>query len=410
VIRLKEPLLQHSLWLIGATAVGHVGNYVYHVICGRMMPDAEYGLMMALFGGVNLILIPMAALGVTLTRAVRLSSHARLSDWLRQWSVRLAIVAAGMFVLAAVMAPAFQRRELSGRAAPLLLAAAIPALNLFLILTGSALQGIQAFRELSLRGSVLFVIRALLVGVCLTLGFRAAGWALLAHLLGMLTALAFSIWALKRLGGRAISSDTSSVTVHVADLGVALPVLLSFAVLMSADVVLVRTWLAEVSGPYAQAATLGRMILWLPLPVAQAMFPKVVRDHQTTSEHRNTALRAVGYTLLLVIPAFVVCWAGADLALRMMFGESSPEQVQWMRGIAVAMLPLAPLHVWIQYELARGKLLRLLPVLAGTGVYLTMSILHHETPDQIVRALQIATFTALLFCLVGLFVSKRQRA
>ncbi len=399
--RLQEPLLRHSLWLMAATLVGHVGNYAYHVICGRMMPDSEYGYLMALFSGANLILIPMTALGVTLTRAVRLSAQTGLSEWMRKWSFRLAGVAALILGGAAIWAPFFQDHELSGRAAPLMLAAAIPALNLFLTLTGAGLQGIQAFPKLFLRGSILFVVRALLVGACLTLGFRAAGWAILAHLFGMMASLAFSVWALRSTDQVAEPSPDTSIAMDASDLWVALPVLLSFAVLMSADVILVRIWAPDLSGRFAQAATLGRMILWLPLPIAQAMFPKVVRKEITTSGHRKMAIRAVGYTLLLVVPAFIACWFGAGLALNLMFGHSSPDQINWLRGTALAMMPLAPLHIWIHYELARGKLIRLLPVITGAAVYLAMAKLNHTTPDHILDVLQLASSATLFLCLIA---------
>lgn len=404
----KDPLLQHSLWLIAATGVGHIGNYVYHVICGRMMPEDEYGLMMALFGGVNLLLIPMAAVGVAFTRAVRLSSEANLGRWMLRWAGRLGFGSLILLGVAVLVSPLFKEQELSGRAAPLILAVSIPALNLFLVLTGSGLQGMQSFRDLSLRGSILFTVRALCVGACLSLGFRAAGWAILAHLLGMVMALLFSLWALKRAGWSLQSAGASFPKLEGLDFGAALPVLVSFAVLMSADVVLVRSWLAEDSGAYAQAATLGRMILWLPLPIAQAMFPKVVRETETTSEHRRTALKAVLYTLILVIPAFVACWLGADLALRIVFGASTPEQVTWLRSLAIAMLPLAPLHVWIHYELARGKLIRLLPIVAGAVLYVILAASRHSTPEQIIQALQISTASTLLLCMGGLFAKKQE--
>lgn len=403
-------LLRHSLVLMAATGIGHVGNYVYHVVAGRMLSDTEYGLLMALFGAVNVVLLPMGALRIALSRAVAADTRpAAITGLFRHWLRRLWIVALVILGAALVCTPWIQTGLDFGRWAPVLLAAAIPALNLFLMLTGAGLEGLQRFSWLALRGGMLFTVRALLVGLCLGFGFRAAGWALLAHLLGMSAALGFSLWGLRR-DPRPVPAAPVQPPPVSRDALLALPLLAAFAVLMSVDVLLVRTWFSpEVSGRFAQAATLGRMILWLPLPIANAMFPKVVRTGASSSEHRKTALAAVAYTMALTLIALGLAWGLAPLGFFLVYGiaDVPPAQITWLRQVALAMTPLAPLHVWMHYELARGSIRRLTPILLGAAVFLTLAALRHRDIGQVIQALQLATLTALVGSVAVLVFRKR---
>lgn len=401
-----DRLERHSLLLLAATLVGHGGNYVYHVICGRLLPASEYGLLMALFGAVNLVLLPMSALSMALTRGVAadLSAHGGhgIAALFRRWS--LGMSAAGLAIVAAVWlgSPWLRSAWDLGRTAPLLIAAVIPGLNLFLVLNGAGLQGLQHFRGLALRSCLLFVGRALLVGGCLLLGFRAAGWALLAHVLAMGLALAFGAGLLRRRVSP--STDEGHVPPPLLRQALAaMPVLLSVSALMTADVVLARhLYPAELSGRFAQAATLGRMILWLPLPIAQAMFPKVVQDQQASGNAPHTLRKALAYTLALILGALAVGWVGAPLGLRLLYGiaDPVPEQVGWLRGVALAMALLGPAHLLMQYDLARGRLLRPPPLCACALGYVGYALWARPDIPGLVAALQTACLLSLLSLMV----------
>lgn len=412
MIRTRDQLEKQSLILITAALFGHVSNYAYHLITGRLLSENEYGLLMALFGVINLVLLPMSALGLALTRAVSADVLSRKGNGIRplcrRWTLGL-LPAALFFPAAALLAaPALQARYDFHRLAPLLLAALIPALNFFLTLSGSALQGLQQFSGLALRGSLLFVCRALLVGACLLLGWRAAGWALLAHLLGMLAALGVSVsFLLRALPGGQAQAAPPARPILLQTLG-AMPVLLAFSTLMTADVILARRFFDPVlSGQFAQAATLGRMILWLPLPIAQVIFPKVVRERQPSPAQRHTLRKALGYTLLIILGTLGLAWGFAPQALQLVYGIAQPpaQQVAWFRGTALAMGLLGPVYLLMQYELARGKIRRLLPLCLIAPFFPLLSAFHHAAPGDLIRIL-IALNGAALLC--GLWVLRRE--
>jgi O-antigen/teichoic acid export membrane protein len=311
--------------------IGYAGNYAYHLITGRMLSEIEYGLLIALFGIINLLLLPMSALGLAFTRAISIDLEHSHGSGLKNLTVKGSIgmtgAAFGILVLAVGFSGSLQQAFGFNRLAPIFLAACILGTNLLLTLSGSLLQGLQQFKGLALRGSLLFVLRALLVGFCLFFGWRAAGWALLAHLLGMVVALGVSFWVVKKhLPAPDLSHriEVRPILMHALRLA---PLLLAFSTLMTADVILAKHYFDPLtSGQFAQAATLGRMILWLPLPIAQVMFPKVDRKDIATDAQRHTLFKALGYTLILILGALVVGWVGAPYALRWIFGISSPSR------------------------------------------------------------------------------------
>ncbi len=413
-MRIKGQFESQSLMLITAAMVGHVGNYAYHMITGRLLSATEYGLLMALFGMINILLIPMSALGLALTRAVSVDLHQQKGQGLpaltRKWAKGMSLTALGFLILAWIFAQPLQSALGFNRLAPILLAACIPGFNLLLTLCGALLQGLQQFKGLALRGSMLFVLRALLVSACLLLGWKAAGWALLAHLLGMLGAFAVGVWFLwSKLPttSTAPSPPTSPILFQALK---AFPILLAFSTLMTADVILARSYFdPDLSGRFAQAATLGRMILWLPLPIAQVLFPKVVREGEASPAQRKTLRKAMGYTLSMVLAASALAWIFAPLALRIVFGitDAPATQIFWLRGVALAMAPLGPVYLLMQYELARGKIQRMLPLWFLAPAFLIASIFLHESPAQLIYLLMGINGLALLSCLPQLFTEQR---
>ncbi len=399
-----DRLERHSLLLFAATAAAHAGNTLYHAVAGRLLSDAEYGLLMSLFGAVNLLLLPMGALSLALTRAVAplADNGGLLRARLRRWGLVLCAAVAGLLLVVPLFAPLLDRWLDLPRRAPLWLAALIPALNLGLVLSGAALQGLQRFGALAGRGALLFGVRAGLIGVCLGLGFRAAGWALLAHLLGMTAALVFSLLALRAAlppdGPRPARVPAGVRFESMA----ALPPLLAFAALLSLDAVLARhLYEADVAGRFAQAALLGRMILWLPLPIAQAMFPKVVRDGVATPGQTRILRKAMAYSLALALAAALGCALLAAPALRLLFGTeaATPEKILWLRGYGFAVAPLALTHLLIQYELARGRLGRLLPLCAVALLYPVLALGLRPEPAVLIGLLGALNLAALLVTL-----------
>ena len=387
----QDRLEQHSLLMMAATLAGHAGNYLFHLIAGRGLPTSEYGLLAALLALVNMTALPLTALSVSMTRVIARDPANMAASLSRRWILRTVWAATALLATGVLLLRPLQSWMDLHRTPPVLMTLLIVCLNLFLLLTGSMLQGLQRFSWLAGRGTLLFTARALFLIPCLYLGFAAAGWALFAHLLAMLLALGFSLWGLRDLSQTAAKPAPAVPILRPALMS--LPALGGFAVLMTADVVLARRlYDQDLAGTFAQAAVVGRMILWLPLPIAAAMLPKVVHPAP------HTLRKACGYTLLLVLAALSVCWVAGDLLLWILFGirHPDPEQTRLLRHIGLAMAPLGPVHVLIHYELAQNRMRHLWPLLFLALGYVLTVLRTAPPPMTLVRILQVCTTAAFL--------------
>lgn len=350
-----DRLERHALLMLAASMAGHLGNAFFHMLTGRVLPIGEYGLLIAVLGALQLFQLPLTALNLTLARQSAADPAlvvAILRRGLRH-SLLLTLCAFLWLGWARPAVQAFFATQWDGLSPALSL---LIGFSFALTLTGGLLQGRQRFRWMAARALSLFLLRALFAAG-LIFGLRAsAGAALLAHLLAMAATLGVSLaglradWARLPAPAAPLPSAGGALGAHVLK---TLPALAGFAILMSADVVMARRLFSpETSGRFAQAAVLARMVLWLPLPVASAMFPKVVTPGP---EARRTLRKATLYTLALLLGTLAGFWLLCPVLLRGLYGHADAQLASWTRAMALAVAPLGLTHVRLQFELAQGR-------------------------------------------------------
>jgi len=390
-----DRLERHALLMLAAALCGHLGNYVFHALTGRMLPIGEYGLMIAVLGALQILQLPLTALNLSVARHTAAHpghTRALLVSGLRLLS-GISLLSALLIGIGAAPLLAFFAAD---RVSLLPILAALIGLSLLVTLTGGILQGHQKFRWLAARALSLFFLRALFCLAILTRLYPRAESALLAHLLAMAATLGISLAGIRfftpfnRIGPPARIPLPAMGTQSLK----ALPALAGFAILMSADVLLVRRYFpAETSGRFAQAAVLARMVLWLPLPIASAMFPKVIHPG---ADARHTLQKATLYTLALLVLTLTAFRMAAPLLLELLYGSSTPEQILWTRHMALAMAPLAFTHVRLQFELAQKRFA------GGTGLliialgYLLAVSRYHPDVPRLITVLTLATLLSTL--------------
>ena len=417
-----DRLERHALLMLIASLSGHVGNYVFHSLTGRLLPLADYGLMIAVLGALQILHLPLTALNMAV--AQHTAAHPKASRALLAKGSRLLLILSLLVSLILWMAQVPLLTFFSSDRSILLpLAAILIALSLFLTLTGGLLQGHQKFRWLAARSLSLFLLRALFCLVLLLAVYPAAELALLAHLLAMLATLAVSLTGIRHCIAEKISGHASRLDLMPVGLQTlkALPALAGFAVLMSADVVLVRRYFSpETSGRFAQAAVLARMVLWLPLPIASAMYPKVITPGTAA---RHTLRKAAAYTGALLLLTLAGFWLTAPLLLNLLYGTAnpeilspeilspelvSPELVSWTRHMALAMAPLAFTHVLLQYDLAQKRFVASGVLLLMAFGYLAAVALHHPTIESLIKILLLTNSISAIALSSHMMMKKSQ--
>jgi len=390
----RDQLEKHSMLMLLASFSGHAGNYLYHTLSGRFLSVSDYGLLTASLGLLQISTLPLQAFSLSLA-AQSARRPAVAAPLLHLWTRRILHLSPALLLVTLLSASATGHSPLLAfLLTPVFIAGAL------LSLQGGLLQGLQRFSWMAVRAVCLFSGRALLLGLLLLMGARSGAGALAAHGLAVLLTLWVSRKGLHRLPDSAAATAPAVLRESLRGF----PALAGFAVLMSADVVLARLlWDPETAGRFAQAAIPARMILWLPLPIASALFPKIaVTDPASTLVFR----KAILYTLLLLFGAWAACMLFPALPLRILYGppDAAGHPVDWLRGMATAMAPLGFAHLLLQSALARGQSthLFLLPLLAA--IYLVAASRFAENPETLIALLTGLSWLAAAGLTAGLFV------
>lgn len=411
---LKDDLLRHSMVLFVSMMIVHVCNMGYQMVVSRMLPPSEYALLASFLGVLLIIARPMNVLSTGMNHYTRLleeqDRRGDIKRLLRKWMILAGLPS---LVLSALMigfsAHLAQLFHLERKAPLVVLALSLPVLFMMPVVTGTV-QGLQYFGW----SAIVSILRGVLrVGICaaaLVWIYAASGWALVGHTGSMyIAAFILFVMLMVRLRGTSGSADPlPSMKLYLSQ---SLVIQAGYAVLMTADVVLVNHYFPHETG-FSYAATLGRLVASVAVAVGMAMFPKVVTSGKETDQHKKIFLRSMIYSLFCTIPALLVCFLIPEFLLRFIFGvkDASDSMILFVRMMALVMAIASILNIIVQYAIAQRSFKAVAPVVVSAVLYLGVVFFYHGTIMQIIVTALCCNLTALgasLFLLMNRSIEKR---
>lgn len=411
----SDALLRHSLLLLVASQAVNATNLLYQWLMIRALPPAEYGSLMAVLGLILSAAVPLEALRAAVARQVaRLAADgagtAALRGAVARWLRGLTAAALLTWI------PAFAAERLAemfGFATPRLVVAALAALSatLFTPALHGALQGVEAFGRLSMAG-ILYAAARIALGMALVLGWSATALAATAGnvMASALALVAVFLWwrsaASGRTGGPAAAASAAE-RAEVVFFARALIVLAAFGGLMNADVPMAKLYFPpEAAGVFARAATIARAVVFLPMPIAIAVFPKIIARARDATARRQLERRAWLFTAALIAAATAGAWLISGPLWQFFVGKPpTAGELRLTRQLLLAMAPLGAIYLQVNLLLARGEWRRglwLVPVFFGYALAVGF---WHSTPAAIAAALGCSGLAGLL----GLAIPERCR-
>lgn len=377
-------LFRHGALMVVGTLAGAACNAGFHMVSGRLLDASAYGALVAMLGIVLAFSQPMLALQNTLAhRIALLCRDGRRSDvpacfrrWL-PWPVLLAVpllpAAAWLF-----RAPLGAFWNTDGRL--VVLTAAILPLTMGMSLFSGLWQGMQSFFWLAFAPQAWGVVRLLLGTALMFAGFRTATAALSAQFAGVLLVLLLGGLYLLRLPrapspAQALREPGPGHASSGRYLVLSCLSLVAYGLLMNLDTALAKHWFpADAAGLFAKAATIARTAVFLPVPIAAALFPKVASDGTLPPGSAQLLRRALLYAGLLVAAAAAVCVALPSLPWLILYGPC-PADLQsqahlLVRAMTLAMGPLALAYLLLNFEMAQNRFRRPLLLLPCALLYI----------------------------------------
>ncbi len=404
-----DDLLRHAGILFSGMMVVHVCNMIFQMAVSRALPKEEYALLAAFLGVLAIIQRPFGTLRTGVNHySSLLRQDGRDGDvkrLLRKW-----LLLTGIPACAFGMATVFLNESLAeflhlDRTAPVMIAGAVlPALLWLPILVGAG-QGLQLFKWCSAATIFGALVRLGLGAGFVWFLYPACGWAMLGHGLGIYASVAVLLLGLFFMlrGQQKSSSALPSMRFYLLQ---SFFILAAYAVLMTADVVLVKHYLPG-DTEFAYAATLARMVAFLPGAIVSAMSPKVASRGAGSADQHNIFLKSFGLTALFVVAVAIGCACFPGLLVRILFGISDASvYLKRMVGLmAVVMVFSSLLNVTVQFLLAQR---RFKPAFATVGfslLYLIGVFFFHESTWQVVSLSALCNGGALF---AGLALVLRQ--
>lgn len=414
-------LLRSGFLLMFANLLGAACNAGFHMVAGRALSPAEYAILAAMLGVVLATSTPMMAVQNTIAhyvaRFVQAGNAGRTSSFYRGWAlsflgIALLLAAAG-FLLRAPLATLWPGASRSLVA----LTAAVMGFSLLMPVGYGLLQGLQAFRALAwipqAWGSTRFLLAAALLPFLPT-----AFAALSAQAAGVLATLFLLLFFGSRL---AASQAPAGGALHKPPEGARLQSVLpyalasllalsAYAVLAYLDITLARHLFPgdPSTDLFAKAATIARTAVFLPQPLALALFPKVASDGSLPPGTTRLLVRATVVSALLALAALAGCCLLPWLPWAILYGPAAPETAplafSFVRLMALALCPLAIAYPLLQFALAQRQYAAVPAVLLPAALYLgALFLLQRDVYFQLTYApLQIPFFLLaanLLSCL-----------
>jgi O-antigen/teichoic acid export membrane protein len=396
---------RQSGWLMIANIVGGAMTLGVHPL-NKHIPDSEYTAFVALLMVVSclptmplqMVFAQQSALALANGRERQLAGMIRLV-----WLWTFIVWALGALVFFLFRGAIVQRWQLPG-AAGLLVTLPLLLISLWVPLFGGVLQGRQDFFWLgwaSIFGGVgRLGIAALLV---LALGFGAAGM-MAGALIGIGMTAVIAIWRTRDLWSlRAEPFDVKSLLRQV------LPLVWGFGAcqfMFTSDTMFAKAYFSpDAMKPYVAAGTMSRGLLWLVLPLAAVMFPKIVHANAKSEKSNLFGLVVLG-TAVLGICGMAGLWLIGPLLVKIIYKSGdlagTMALIPWYAG---AMVPLALANVLVNDLLARLQF-RVVPFMVALAVAygFALPLMLNHFPGRLEVVLQtLGAFNLLLFLVCAWF-------
>ena len=389
---------RQSGWLMIANVSSGVMMYAVHLLNKKIPPEqyAIFGVLLAVAMFVpnmplQMVFAQQTAQALATDRKRELAGMIRLA-WLGTFGLFL-LLALGIFI--------WQKNILAGwqitNPADLWITVFVVLFSLWLPMFWGVLQGQQDFFWLGwsniLNGAGRLSIASFLV---LVLGAYAGGM-MLGVLLGLAVAVGVAVWQTRSLWLlHAQPFDWRSLLKEI------IPLMLGFAAVQfffTADTMFVKAlFTGEDAAFYVSAGTLSRGLLWLVVPLATVMFPKIVHSVARSEKSNLLGLVLLGTAILAAGGAVALMILGPWIVRLAYSSEYVSVAATVLPWYAWAMVPLSLAYALVNNLMARSQF-RVVPVLlllaAAYGVALSQ---FHASLVMVLKTLGVFNLLLLGVC------------
>ena len=390
-------------------------NLLYHFFMVRYLPPIEYGHLNALMALFMVISVPASTVQTTVTKFVSsfqvLNRYDRVRKLLRHLLLLMSIVGVAIFLLILLGSSRLSSFFQFNSQGLIILLGIILLFAMVIPVPWGGLQGLQKFGSLTfnliVNGALKFVLGILFVLV----GFGvlgAMGAILLSYIITTFLSLVILQMNLPKGGsvgekkGNSEGTDPSYVSEVYRYFFPVGMTLLCFMVLTNIDLILIKHFFTPIeAGYYSIAQMVGKIILFLPIPVVMVMFPKLaaLQGQSRAQESLSILKQSLMIALIFSGSAVFVGLLFPSLIIKVLSGKAYLECIPLVRFFCINMSLFSFIFILLYYHLSTQRRGFLYPLFLLTIGQTGFILLFHKTLTQVLLVMVIVAL-----CLFGINV------
>ena len=373
---------RQSGWLMIATIIAGIMSYAVHFLA-KDISESEYSIFVTMLMvtacipvmPLQMVFAKLTADGLATNRLRQLAGMIRLG-----WLWTLILWAVSSLIVLCFQNQIAERWHLNGLEV-LWVTLAVVLMNLWMPMFSGVLQGRQDFFWLGW-AAIVSGFGRLAVAALIVLAFHGGATGMIAGAFAGIGAWAgIAIWRSRDLWRvKPEPFDGRSLFKQVA------PLMIGFAacqVLFTTDTMFAKAYFSgDEMASYGAAGTLSRGLLWLVLPLAAVMFPKIVHASAKSEKSNLLGIVLLGTAVLTICGAAGLCIVGpivVKLVYTPAYVATTTKLLPWY---AFSMVPLALANVLVNDLMARARfkvvpLMVLLALAYGFTLPFMLNRFHH---------------------------------
>jgi O-antigen/teichoic acid export membrane protein len=386
----------------------------------RLLHPVDYGHLNSLIALFMVISVPASTVQTTVTKFISSfqvqNRYDRMKKLLRHLLILMSIIALLIFSLIALGSSFLSSFLQISSYGLIMLLGVVLFFAMVVPIPWGGLQGLQKFGSLTfnliINGGLKFSLGILFVflgfGVFGAMGAIAVSYIATTFLSFFM--LGIYLYRTKEKAHRQQTSEEPEPSFMTEVYRYFLPVgitLLCFMILTNVDLILVKHFFTPIeAGYYSIAQMVGKVILFLPMPVLTVMFPKLT-SYQGQEERRLSVLKK---SLLI---AAVLCGVAVllvlffpSLIIRILTGKTYPECIPLIRLFCINMTFYSLVLILLYYHLSSQWREFVYPLFFLTLAQIGLIILFHKTLIQLLWVVGVVAFT--LFGVNLYFIYRRR--
>lgn len=403
---IKDQFLSATFWVFLGTGFLNVGNYLYHLLMGRMLGVELYGALESMISALYILSVPTMTMTLVIVKFV--SSHkgrgehaliSNLYNFILSKILLYGLIALLVLILASPYIQSFLHLP------SIWLALLLPlsfSINLFYFLNKSILQGISSFFKLSVLSFLESVVKVFLAIFLVYLGFRVEG-AYGALVVSIIVGLFVSYFYVKNIVR--ISVGKKDNYPHTRELlKFTLPTFftsLALTSIFTIDVILARHFFpGPESGYYSALSILGKIVFFAVSPIILVLFPMISEHHARGESYRRFLILGTSFTLLIAGLITLVFFLAPEFMVLLLFGAKYLVIVNMLGifGVFISLLSLSSLFA--NFYLSIHKTFPSYIVSIAALAQVVLIILYHKSLAEIIWVSIITTFLLLISLLL----------